>query len=288
VPRLAASGTQPTWDALYGVAVTQAGYFSSIQAADASYSPQLLQHHLKKGRVRRVGRGLWRLAHFPASEHEDLVPIWLWSEGKGVFGHETALVLHGLSDVLPEHTFLTLPLTWSRRRLQAPRLTLLSFADVAPAEVTWSGPVPVTSPLRTLQDCVAAHLPKDLIRQAVGQGMERGLLRQAEGKNLLSDLDISDTHDPTLPRHSGSPWSPWPSGPSLSRCLSGGAEADLPRGGPGSRSRPRGSLPAKNRKRPAIQVVARSRAGRLAYSPFSWRKASTPRSASWRASSMLA
>jgi hypothetical protein len=42
-----------------------------------------------------------RLAQFPPSDHEDLVPLWLWAQKLGVFSHETALFLHDLSDVLP-------------------------------------------------------------------------------------------------------------------------------------------------------------------------------------------
>jgi predicted transcriptional regulator of viral defense system len=43
--------------------------------------------------------------HFRASEHEELVTAWLWSERAGVMSHQTALSLHGLSDVLPAQIF---------------------------------------------------------------------------------------------------------------------------------------------------------------------------------------
>jgi len=50
-----------------------------------------------------VRRGVYRLEHFPAGEHEDLVALWLWTDRAGVFSHETALALHGLSDTLPSN-----------------------------------------------------------------------------------------------------------------------------------------------------------------------------------------
>lgn len=92
---------RPDWNRLYETAAAQEGTFSTKQAAEAGYSPQLLAHHLKSGRVARVRRGVYRLVHYPAGEHEDLVAIWLWSERAGVFSHETALRLFELSDVLP-------------------------------------------------------------------------------------------------------------------------------------------------------------------------------------------
>jgi len=45
---------------------------------------------------------------------------WLWSEQAGVISHQTALSLHGLSDVLPAQAHLTLPAAWSKRRFRVP------------------------------------------------------------------------------------------------------------------------------------------------------------------------
>jgi predicted transcriptional regulator of viral defense system len=92
-----ASPTTPSWDDLFDLAAGQDGLFSTAQAAEAGYSPQLLQKHLRAGRVRRVRRGVYRLVHFPPGEHDDLAAVWLWSNRAGVFSHETALSLHELS-----------------------------------------------------------------------------------------------------------------------------------------------------------------------------------------------
>ena len=75
----------PDWDALFGVAQAQGGYFTTRQAGAAGYSPQLLYTYLANGRVTRVRRGINRLVHFPASEHEDLMVLWLWSDQAGAF-----------------------------------------------------------------------------------------------------------------------------------------------------------------------------------------------------------
>ena len=71
------------------------------QAAEAGYSLPLLQFYVQTGRLERVQRGILRLVHYPPGDNEDLVPLWLWSEQKGAFSHETALMLHDLSDALP-------------------------------------------------------------------------------------------------------------------------------------------------------------------------------------------
>ena len=42
------------------------------------------------------------------------------------------------------------------------------------------GPVPVTAPLRTLEDCAAAHLPPDLLRDAARSALARGLVSRGD------------------------------------------------------------------------------------------------------------
>jgi predicted transcriptional regulator of viral defense system len=169
----------PSWDALFEVASSQEGLFSTVQAAHAGYSPQLLQKHLHAGRVQRVRRGVYRLVHFPPGDHEDLAAVWLWSDRAGVFSHETALFLHGLSDVLPSRVHLTLPASWCARRFRVPRGVLLHHADVPRDERAWVGPVPVTAPRRTLADCIAAGVAPDLVEQAIDQAATRGVVPRA-------------------------------------------------------------------------------------------------------------
>src|SRR5512138_2141872 len=181
MPRRTRTRTEsPSWDALFEVASEQEGLFTTAQAAGAGYSPQLLQKHLHGGRIRRVRRGVYRLVHFPPGEHEDLVAVWLWSESAGVFSHETALALHGLSDILPSRVHLTVPAAWSRRRLRVPRGVVLHHADVPKSDRAWVGSLPVTAPLRTLADSAAGGVAPDLVQQARDQAVSRGLVTRAD------------------------------------------------------------------------------------------------------------
>ena len=179
----------PSWDALFEVASAQAGFFSTRQAAEAGYSPQLLQKHLKAGRVAHERRGVYRLVHFPHVEHEELASVWLWSDRAGVFSHQTALALHGLSDVLPARAHLTLPAAWKRRRLTVPDDVLLHYADLTDDARSWFGPVPVTTPARALNECADAGLAPDLLRQAAEQALVRGLVTRAELPEVARALE---------------------------------------------------------------------------------------------------
>lgn len=172
--------TEPTWQALYDIAAAQEGLFTTKQAAAAGYSPPLLAHYHKTGRIARIRRGIYRLVHFPSGEQEELITAWLWTDSQGVLSHQTALALHRLSDVLPAKIHLTLPLSWRRRRFRVPRGFVLHHADVSRGERTWVGAVPVTSARRTLNDCAMAGLSPDLLRQGAKQALTRGLVTKAE------------------------------------------------------------------------------------------------------------
>lgn len=177
--------TKPSWDHLFDTASGQEGYFTTRQAADAGYSSQLLLKHLRAGRVSRARRGIYRLTHFPAGQHEELVTAWLWSEQAGVISHQTALALHGLSDALPAHVHLTLPSTWRKRRFRVPADVVLHHADVPADERTWFGAIPTTNPRHTLNDCAREGISPELLRQASQQALRRGLVTKAE----LADVE---------------------------------------------------------------------------------------------------
>ena len=171
--------TRPDWDRLFEVAAQQDGLFTTQQAAESGYSPQLLSHYQRAGRVVRVRRGVYRLVHFPAADYEDLTTTWLWSKRKGVFSHETALALHQLSDALPAKAHLTLPSAWKSRRLQVPSGVVLHFSDIADDDRAWAGAVQVTSARRTVIDCAAAGVSPGIVEQAIDEGLHRGLFTAA-------------------------------------------------------------------------------------------------------------
>lgn len=175
-----AAPLQPNWDRLYETAATQQGLFTTQQAAEAGYSPQLLVHHRHARKVLRLQRGIYRLVHFPPGEHEELVAAWLWSDREGVVSHQSALVLYGLSDALPAHLHLTVPFAWRKRRLRVPDGVLLHYGEMVPSDRAWFGAVPITSTLRTLRDCARSGLSPELLRQATQQALRRGAVARED------------------------------------------------------------------------------------------------------------
>jgi predicted transcriptional regulator of viral defense system len=171
---------KPSWADLYETASAQDGYFTTKQATSAGYSLPLMHKHIKAGRVQRIRRGIYRLVHFPAGEHEELVVIWLWSEQAGVFSHQTALALHDLSDALPSKVHVTVPAAWAGRRLRTPAGVVLHFADVPNIDRSWFGAIPVTSPRRALIDSARDAVAPELVHDATRQASKRGLVAKRD------------------------------------------------------------------------------------------------------------
>lgn len=188
MPRRASSGEVPSWQRLYDVAAPQEGAFTAQQAAGAGFSAQLLRYYVGSGRISPAGpRGIYRLVQFPPGEHEDLVVAWLWSDRQGVMSHETALSLHGLSDALPAKIHLTLPADQAQRRLRVPEPVVLHHRDVDADDRTWRGPVPVTTPLRTITDCIVDNVNPELVVAAIRDARMRGLITNDEAAKLRVD-----------------------------------------------------------------------------------------------------
>ncbi len=177
--------------ALHAIAVTQGGYFTAKQARQAGYSYPHLAYHLTSGNFSRVSPGLYRLPEIPLSDDDELVRLALWSRNRadviqGAASHETALALHGLSDVLPPRVHLTVP---TRFRKKAPRGCVLHKAQLASDEVTEREGFSVTTPLRTLLDVASARTTsREQLEKAVAEALRRGLVRRSRLEAAVQDF----------------------------------------------------------------------------------------------------
>jgi predicted transcriptional regulator of viral defense system len=136
-----------------------------------------LGHHSRPGgRYQRLRRGLYRLREFPSSSYEHVVAAWLPLRQAGaVVSHETALELHGLSDVIAEAVHLSLPRSErGQRRREGVKLHTLK-SPPQKAEIGNVAGLPVTNPERTIVDVLEAGGQPEQAEMAIAQALERGL-----------------------------------------------------------------------------------------------------------------
>ena len=168
------------------LAAEQAGYFTAAQAATIGYSHQAQAYHVDAGNWLRVGRGLFRLAEWVPGLHDDLALWTLWSKGRGVISHESALAVHAIGEFESAHVNLTVPPGF-RMRNDALRLHHGALPDTD--VVQWTG-FRVTTPMRSLIDIAADGADIEQLGRAITDARERGLLTI---KALRSRSEAVDT-----------------------------------------------------------------------------------------------
>jgi hypothetical protein len=156
------------------------GYLTRADARAAGASDPVFDALLSEHKIERIASDVFRLTHFARSDHEELVTLWLQTDRQGVLSHDTALLLHELSDINPRRRHITVPPGWAPGDRKLDSNVVLHYGHVAEDEKRWLGPVPYTAPLRTLRDCIASHLSPDLIDQAIADGLRRGMFTEAE------------------------------------------------------------------------------------------------------------
>lgn len=177
---------------LFEVADGQAGYFTAKQAREAGYDYRLQHYHRGRGHWIPAGHGLFRLSRYPEGEDEELVRLYLWSrdregEPQAVVSHETALRLHGLSDLMPERVHLSVPKGFRKR---PPKGVVLHKTDLSDGDVEAQDGFRVTTPLRTVLDIARSReVSPEHLESAVREAVARGLVRRRRLREELSCLE---------------------------------------------------------------------------------------------------
>jgi predicted transcriptional regulator of viral defense system len=196
-----AFSTPPDHDHLFAIAESQDGYFTMAQALEAGLGRSTHSYHVKEGNWLREHRGIYRLRQYPQTEHGHLVLWSLWSrdrqgEPQGVYSHTTALSLCDLSDANPSKLHMTVPPGF-RRNGETPSVLVLHKSRLAPHEVIRERGYAITTAMRAILDSAASgDADMDMLQEAVGQGLRRGLITRTEIKQAKSRVDL----DPELRR----------------------------------------------------------------------------------------
>jgi predicted transcriptional regulator of viral defense system len=156
---------------LLAIAARQSGYFTAAQALEAGYSYPAQRYHAKRGNWLRVDRGIYRFPEWPTGPRDDLVRWSLWSRGRAVVSHETALSVHELGDVDPARVHLTAPPNFRQKNPSV----VIHRADLAPRDVQGHEGFRVTTPLRSLLDVAAGELDLDQLGQSIAEALARGM-----------------------------------------------------------------------------------------------------------------
>ncbi|MEI2779106.1 MAG: type IV toxin-antitoxin system AbiEi family antitoxin domain-containing protein [Tetrasphaera sp.] len=165
---------------LFSLATQQGGYFTAAQAKDLGYSYQAQAHHVSAGNWHRVDRGLFRLAEWVPELHDDLRRWTVWSKGRAVVSHETALSVHDAGELESGKVHLTVPPAFT----MTDDAVVLHRADLDGTDIVEHAGFRVTTPARSLVDVAAAGADEEQLAHAIKDVLDRGLttLRQLRSR----------------------------------------------------------------------------------------------------------
>lgn len=134
----------------------------------------------------RVDRGLFRLTEWVADIHDDLARWTLWSKGRAVVSHETALAVHGIGEFESARVHLTVP---SRFTMKDDAL-ILHYAELPSTDVLQRSGFRVTTPARSIVDVATLAPEEEQLGRAIADAQRSGLLTLRSLRVRAEAVDI--------------------------------------------------------------------------------------------------
>ncbi len=176
-------------DELYTLAEEHEGLFTSKEARDLGIQDSVLARLAQRGRLERMSRGVYRIAHFPVDRLAQYREAVLWAQANHhgperiALSHETAMLIYGISDLNPASVHLTVPKS-ARFRRERPDWIEIHQGDLTDNEVGQHEGIPVTTVSRSILDVLSTTHRKDVVQEAIKQALREGLLNNVEATGL--------------------------------------------------------------------------------------------------------
>jgi len=167
----------------------QGSYFTARQAEGLGFVRNHHSYHVATGNWVREARGIYRLAGVPVANPAiaELHRWLLWTMGRkanaprGAIAYETALVLHGLSDLMLNKVHLSVPKDF--RPSIIPTAVVLHHEGRDESEIIeWEG-LRVVRPFRAVLDLIReGRISIEHIERGFKDGVSRGVITIVEVK----------------------------------------------------------------------------------------------------------
>ena len=171
------------YDIIYEYAADNYGLITSSKAKMLGISNVELVKLAHRGKLRRLGHGVYRIAHYiPTALDEYAEAIALVGHGATIYG-ESVLALHGLALVNPSFIHIT---THSRVRKKLPAYIQIVRPSACFTMVEYEG-IPSQSVFDALLSCKVTVMKERLI-EAVSEAERQGLITTAEAGIARAEL----------------------------------------------------------------------------------------------------
>jgi predicted transcriptional regulator of viral defense system len=183
-------------DELYALAEEHDGLLKSKEARALGIRDSVLVRLAQRGRLERMTRGVYRIAHYPTDRFAQYREAVLWAQANHhgperiALSHETALLLYGISDVNPARVNLTVPKS-ARLRRKHPEWIMVHRANLTAEEVSLHEGMPVTIVERSIMDVLSTTHRTDVAREAITDALREGLISTDQARSLRKIVNRS-------------------------------------------------------------------------------------------------
>jgi predicted transcriptional regulator of viral defense system len=174
---------------LWEVALDQHGFVTTADAHRLGIPIVELGKLAARGKLERVGYGLYRFAELPVTPLDSYMEATLWPRGQGVLSHDTALDLYEFCDINPRTIHITIA---KSGRYQPRRGGRGSYGvhreDLSADEVGRLEGIPIVKPAVAIRQCIETSVQTHLIAQAIERARATGSITSNEYEHLAELL----------------------------------------------------------------------------------------------------
>ena len=179
---------------LWNLAAEKHGSFTTADPLGEKVTRKAVDHLLARREVDRVGHGVYRFPRFPTSPADPYQLAVLWTgTAEACLSHETALEVHGVTDLLPDLIHVTVP-AGRRLRRAGGEAYCVHRQDLTADQVGWWEQIATVTLPTAIAQCIDWGTPTYLIRQAIDQGTRTGALLVQETGALTTRLEARNAH----------------------------------------------------------------------------------------------
>lgn len=170
---------------IYEIAADNYGLITSAEAREAGVSNMELVQYAKRGRLERIGQGLYRLAQrIPEANDPYAVAVALVGPGAYLYG-EGVLGMLGLCPTNPAYVPIA---TTHRIRRRLPSYIRIKKTDGNESVSSYDG-IPAQEVFDAIRSCMTTMLPDRLIA-ATETAFSQGYIDKEQKEELLASLEV--------------------------------------------------------------------------------------------------
>lgn len=171
------------FDDIYEAAADNHGLITSAQAKELGVSNNELVQYARRGRVEKVGHGLYRLVRWVPEDNDPYAWAVATVGPDAVLCGESVIAMLALAPTNPSHMFVATPRR-VRKKLPA-GLVVVHIEGITPTAV-YDG-IPCQSAAEAIRHCGATMLPERLAA-AADEARRQGYINRADYQKLKEEL----------------------------------------------------------------------------------------------------